>query len=139
MGGKIDTDSDEHIKKLIITYKNNDTAIIEHKYCDIYNFEYIYSTTKNPASLKKEDVIKRITKGFKQSKIKPAFRIKLDKIISQALNKHGYSTKESFSIGLPVDQVIYHDNIEYGLEYTPGKNGVAASTLIFYMSIGGNE
>lgn len=88
---------------------------------------------------KKEDVIKRITKGFKQSKIKPAFRIKLDKIISQALNKHGYSTKESFSIGLPVDQVIYHDNVEYGLEYTPGKNGVAASTLIFYMSIGGNE
>jgi len=132
-----DLDSDEYVNKLKIVYKNHNTAEIIHKYCDMYNFEYIYFVNKNPNTLSEIDIVKYIAEGFKQSELKPEFRIKLDKIILQALNRHGYDAKTPFSIGLPIDQIIYNDTVEYGIEYMPDKSGPTASTLIFYMSIGG--
>ncbi len=130
-----DPDSGEYIKKLEIVYKNHNTTEIEHKYCDMYNFEYTYFVNKNSGTLSKADIVKYIVEGFKQSKLKPKFRIKLDEIVLQALSQ--YDAKAPLSIGLPVDKVTYNDNVEYGIEYMPDKNGSTASTLVFYMSIGG--
>lgn len=132
-----DPDSDEYVTKLEIVYKNHNTAKIEHKYCDMYNFEYTYFVDKKSGTLNKEDIVKYIAKGFKYSKLKPEFKIGLDKIVLQALNQHGYDSKSPFSIGLSVDQIIYNDNVEYGIEYMPDKNGSATSILVFYISIGG--
>jgi len=133
-----DPDSDEYVATLKIIYENANIAVIEHKYCDMYNFEYTYSIDKDSKALSKTNIVQYITEGFKQSKLKPEFKMKLDKIILQALNQHKYDAKNYFSTGLPVDQVIYNDNVEYGIEYIPGKNKSVVSTLIFHMSIGGH-
>jgi len=132
-----DSDSGEYVNILKIVFKNHNAAEIKHKYCDMYNFEYTYSVNKNSNTLSKVDIVKYITEGFKQSELKPKFRINLDKIILQTLNQHGYDAKTPFSIGLPADQIIYNETVEYGIEYMPDKSDPTASTLIFYMSIGG--
>ncbi len=132
-----DPDSDEHVTKLEIIYKNHNTAVIEHKYCDMYNFGYTYSVNKNSDALSKTNIVKYIVEGFEQSKLKPKFKTSLNKIILHALNQHKYNANNSLSIGLPIDQIIYNDNVEYGIEYILHKNGPAAATLIFYMSVGG--
>jgi len=131
----LDDDSGEHVKKLSIIFNNKDTAIIEHKYCDMYNFEYTF-TTKQQA-LNKKDIAEQVVYAFKYSKIQPKFKTKLNTIILNALDSQGFDAKNSLSIGLPSDQILYNDNVEYGIEYSPANSNGTAPTLVFYLSIGG--
>jgi len=130
-----DTDSGEYVKKLSIIFNNKNTAIIEHKYCDIYNFEYTF-TIKNP-TINKATIAKQVVYAFKYSKIQPDFKTKLNKIVLNALDSQKFSRENSLSIGLPSDQILYDNSIEYGLEYSPKINNASDSSLVFYLSIGG--
>lgn len=130
-----DKDSGEYVTRLQLKLKGNATALIEHKFCEIYNFEYTY-TSKRSSLLTKTDIASQVEKAFQYAKIKPGFKKSLGQIVTDALTQQAYNPVRSLAFGLPVDQVISKDNVEYGIEYHP-KGERQETTLIFYMSIGG--
>jgi hypothetical protein len=137
-----DTGSGEHINRLSIRYKNKEEVVVEHKFCDIYNFETLYTATK--AKLSAADIAQSIATHIKYSAIKPAFKTSLQSIVLNELKQQGFKPQQALSIGLPVEQVSYNDNVEYGIEYTPGESATDGSggaskpaVLIFYLSVGG--
>lgn len=134
---EIDKDSGEYISKLHIQYNNSDTAVVEHKYCDMYNFEYTYTFNHSSIVPTKETIANQSMLAFNLSKIKPTLKSKLDKLVLNELTQQQFDLATSFSIGLPVEQVTYNDNVEYGIEYSPAETGGAVASMIFYMSIGG--
>lgn len=132
-----DKDSDEYVAKLHLQYKNNNSAVAEHKYCDMYNFEYTYIFNNKSPALTKTDIAHLLVEGFLYSRLQPVFKTDLYHIIVNELEQQAFSASQSLSIGLPVDQVSYDDNVEYGIEYTPASEDSATASLMFYMSIGG--
>lgn len=132
-----DADSGENVAKLSIQYKNKDTAIVEHKFCDIYNFEYTYLFNNKPVALSKEDIAKQSAVAFNLSKIKPTLKTKIEQIVLKELTQQNFESNSPVTIGLPVEFVTYNDNVEYGIEYIPAEKAGAVASLIFYMSIGG--
>jgi len=137
-----DADSGEHISRLSIRYKNKDMLVVEHKFCDMYNFETKYTATK--AKLSATEIAQSIAAHIKYSAIQPGFKNSLQSIVLNELKVQGFKPQQALSIGLPVEQVSYNDIVEYGIEYTPGEgakdgqsNAIESAALIFYLSVGG--
>ncbi|VAW60916.1 hypothetical protein MNBD_GAMMA11-427, partial [hydrothermal vent metagenome] len=63
---RISSESNEQITTLYLTYKNGDTAIIEHKYCIMYNFEVSYLVADPDFSNSQKNIGKLMAQLFKQ-------------------------------------------------------------------------
>ena len=128
----IDPDSSEYTARLYLILKNGDIAVLEHKYCDMYNFELTYLVDKNTNGLTKDSIGNLVKEYANLSQIKPSYKIKLNQIVSSELLKNKFQSDSALSIGLPVDQIKYNDNVEYGLSYQPGLEGFFSTNLNFY-------
>lgn len=132
-----DRDSEETVKRLYLVYKNGDMAVIEHKYCEMYNFELSYFSDRysNVESTKK--IGELISSHMIFSAIQPSFNKNLGLIIMRKLEEKGFKTDKDLSVILPDDDVTFDEHVEYGMSYHPKMEGIISSGLNFYMSIGG--
>ncbi|MDH5179830.1 MAG: hypothetical protein OEZ39_18430 [Gammaproteobacteria bacterium] len=131
----LDPDSGEHFKTLHLFYTNGDQAVIEHKYCSMYNFELVYFLGKssNP-SLDQigsivGDHVNKYSSMLNQSAEKISNRVK------STLSAHKFSSNSAFSRGFDGNL----PGTELSISFMPFDNiGSMYSGIIgFYLGVGG--
>lgn len=134
-----DPDSDEHVKTLYIIYSNGDQAVIEHKYCLMYNFELAYFAGKSSATIDQKLVGRIVEKHVKHySAMLNNTSAKIENDVIATLNKHGFSGSKPLNKG--IDSVLSKtENTELAISYMPYENIGSIYTAIvgFYLGVGG--
>ena len=138
-----DIRSDEHLRTLRILFKNGDHAVIQHKYCNMYNIEVIYFRNSQASYLDEATISKTVAGLFEQySVIKVKFSTPLTDIISSSLKKNHFDTDKDISIGLPESKATYKTSrVEYSINYKPLDefNSLYSSAVKFYVGVGGES
>ncbi len=121
---RISKDNGEYITTLYITYDNGNTVTIEHKYCDMYNFEVSYFVADPDFSYSKENISGIMTQYFELYSVKKlSFTPTLDMILKNNLKDFKYSGNE---------------RVELIIEQHPLTSAGTYRRLInFYIGIGG--
>lgn len=133
------TDGYESVDRLYVNYKDGSVAIIEHKYCSMYNFEVAYYTGK------KSDV-SSITSLAETIKTLLAYSgIKDDSINNALIELKGKLEIKKFSAEKPIFAGANQSNlknqaVEYSLSYMPIEDSSLHKAALFvYMAIGGEH
>lgn len=137
----LDKRSDEHLKTLHIIYKNGDHAVIQHKFCSMYNFEVIYLRNSQADYLDAGSIAKIASGLYTQYAAKKAkFSRPLDEIILTSLKKAGFDVDKNSAVGLPENDASYPNaRVEYSLDYKSLDefSSIYSSVTKFYVGIGG--
>lgn len=127
----------ETIKRLYISYKDGSLALIEHKFCSMYNFEAAYYVKEKQEFEKISDIEKEIKSFFKYSSIQ-------DNTLSEALEimkANMIEKRFDFEKGLftnHYDSNEHHQLAEFQIEYLPlVDTSFHDAALFIYMGIGG--
>jgi hypothetical protein len=138
-----DKRSDEFLKTLRILYKNGDHAVIQHKYCSMYNIEVVYLRNSQSSYLDEKSIAKTVAGLFEQySVLKVKFSRPLADIVSSSLKSGGFDVDKDISIGLPENQAEYQNNrVEYSIDYKTLDefSSVYSSVIKFYVGVGGES
>lgn len=134
-----DIDGYESIDRLYINYKNGSVAIIEHKYCSMYNFEIAYySKEKNNFSN-----IQNLTKTVQNLFMLSAFSDKKTQSSITAmigkLEEKDYNSETSVFTAYD-DSTEDSKRAEYSISYVPIEDSsLHKAALFIYMGIGGEH
>lgn len=132
-----DKEERETIKRLYINYKDGSVAVIEHRFCSMYNFKVAYYE-KDRSKLSTPDAI--------HNKIKAlfAYSANQDSPLQEAIET---MTKELSTKNFTPNKDIItsyddtnekHQRAEYSLRYFPIEHpSLHKAALIIYMGIGG--
>ncbi len=136
-----DKRSDEYLKTLRILFKNGDHAVIQHKYCSMYNIEVVYFRSSQASYLDEKSLSKIVTELFEQhSALKVKFSTPLVNIISSSLKEGSFDVGKDFSRGFPENRAKYQNSrVEYSIDYKTLDefNSVYSSATKLYVGIGG--
>lgn len=130
-----DPSSLEHTVTHTIEYKNGDVAVLEQKYCSMYNFEVTYRikhlTDKSfLAALKNIDqIIPKVEQDYRL--VAP-----LDMVVDREMNEHQLSIESTFTRGLPQMAARSDNSVEHSIRFQPATPDNQA-TLTFYFGLGG--
>lgn len=134
-----DVDGYEAIDRLYVNYKNGSVAVIEHKYCSMYNFEVAYySNDKSEFS-----DIANLEKTLKGLVSAAAFSDK--KIQSSITAMISRLEEKKFTANRPAataydDSTENSKRAEYSISYTPIEDSSLHKAALFvYMGIGGEH
>ena len=136
-----DKRSNEHLKTLRLLFKNGDYAVIQHKYCSMYNFEVAYFRNGQLDNLDEASIGKIVGSLYDAYAAKKAtFKRPLADIVASSLRERGFGNDKDVRIGLPEGGAEYpNEVVEYSIRYrslyrnTNTYSGVAT----FYIGIGG--
>jgi hypothetical protein len=138
-----DKRSDETLKTLRILFKNGDHAVIQHKYCNMYNIEVVYLRNSQASYLDEKSIAKIVAGLFEQhSVLKVKFSKPLVKIVSSALKNGGFDVDKDMSIGLPESEAEYENSrVEYSIDYKTLDefSSVYSGVIKFYVGVGGES
>lgn len=134
-----DTDGYESVDRLYVSYKDGSTAIIEHKYCSMYNFEIAYYTSNKSSVSNIENLTHTLETMFSYAGIK-------DDTINSALAdmKEKLQIKKftpTQAIAVSADE-SNSDNqrVDYSVSYMPIEDSsLHEAALFIYMGIGGEH
>lgn len=134
-----DKDSDESIKRLFISYKDGSFAILEHKYCLMYNFEAAYYL----ADKSKLSSIKAIQAKTEQllayASIKDSNQHESIGELISTLNGKKFNAERNITSSAYGFIPAYGDS-EYSINYFPlGDVSVHQAAFFVYMGIGGTH
>lgn len=135
----IDPDSDEYVTTHKIRYKNGNKAIIEHKFCEMYNYELNYFIADNKFKTTPKNIGKLVNKIYQQSTaVKIHFKIPLNIAITDKLTHSGFSQSKLFDFELSVPD-SGNQNIEQAISYTVIKKPSSKykSKINYYLGVGG--
>ena len=136
-----DKDSNEHLKTLYLFFKNGDYAVIQHKYCSMYNFDIAFFRSGQADKLNVADVAKIVTGLYESYAAKKVtFKRPLADIISASLKERGFDRDKTISIGLPDDEIQHvNQRVDYSVGYTSlyMSTDIYSSVSTFYLGIGG--
>ena len=130
-------DGYETIKRLYISYKDGSTAVIEHKFCSMYNFQIAYYT-KDKESLKQPDQVYRKMKSlFGYSSVKDDTLREAIEVFNKNLVEQEYDYEKEFFTNHD-DSNEKNQGVEFQLEYLPIEGpALHEAALFIYMGIGG--
>lgn len=134
-----DVDGYETVDRLFVNYKNGSTAVIEHKYCSMYNFEVAYysrdsSEFSNPASLEKTASALFELAAFSDNKTRNALQLLIKKLREK---KFSYLEASSATYESSTED---SKRLESTLSYLPIEDSsLHKSALFIYMGIGGEH
>ncbi|WP_323814136.1 hypothetical protein [Cellvibrio sp. NN19] len=130
-------DGYETIKRLYISYKDGSTAVIEHKFCSMYNFQIAYYT-KDKESLKQPDQVYRKMKSlFGYASIKDDTLRDAIEVFNKNLVEEEYDYEKEFFTNHD-DSNEKSQGAEFQLEYLPIEGpALHEAALFIYMGIGG--
>lgn len=138
-----DKRSDEQLKTLHIVYKNGDHAVIQHKYCSMYNFEVTYFRNRQNDDFDEIAIGKITTALYEQYSAKrPKFTQALKEMISSSLKEGGFDKKKDVRAGLPEESASYEDaRVEYSIRYKSlnRSSSIYSSVTTLYIGIGGES
>lgn len=137
----IDPDSDEYLATQHIIYKNGDMAVIEHKYCSMYNYELAYFVADDNFKTTPKNIGNLIGKVYRQSiAIRPDFKKPVSVAIKENLEKLDFSSEKPFSKGLDIAD-RGNKNIEQSINVIKLENHSTLYKYMFgyYIGIDGND
>lgn len=136
-----DKRSDEYLKTLHLFFKNGDYAVIQHKYCTVYNFEVAYFRNGQAEDLDAAGIVKIVTKLYENyAGRKAKFKRPLADIILASLKERGFDGDKDISAGLPEGVAEYpNERVEYSIRYNSlyRSTSIYSSVSTFYVGIGG--
>lgn len=136
-----DSRSGEHLKNLYLFFKNGDYAVIQHKYCSMYNFEVAYFRSGQAEDIDAAGVVKVVTELYENYAAKKAtFKRPLADVVSASLKERGFDGDKNVSIGLPEGSAKYPNaRVQYSLNYTSiyRESSIYSGMITFTMGIGG--
>lgn len=133
-----DESSDEAVDRLYLVFADGSSAVVEHKYCEMYNFSFVYYAKYKDDIGDEKKVATIINHLSSYSAVKLKFKKPLLQTVESALKSKNYSAQSKLDIGLPADNIDINDSVEYGVYYYPlSEIGVAEGAIGLNMSIGG--
>lgn len=132
-GKGADPSSLEHTVTHTIEYKNGDIAVLEQKYCSMYNFEVTYrikQLTEKSFSAALSNIDQLIPK------VKQDYRLvaPLDMIVNREMNEHQLSIESAFTRGLPQMAARSDNSVEHFIRFQPA-TGDSEATLTFTLGL----
>lgn len=133
-----DPETQENVARLFIAYQNGDAAIIEHKYCDIYNFKAVYYSTVG----ERIDTLEKLDKLLVKLQVLNALASELSaipnqKIIAQ-LKKSEFNYEKSSRINFDAADKKNQNDVAYSFSYDPlGSLGMLGTMVSLYVGYGG--
>ncbi|HWV14466.1 MAG TPA: hypothetical protein VN030_03460 [Cellvibrio sp.] len=133
-----DESSDETVDRLYLVFADGSSATIEHKYCSMYNFSFVYYAKHKDDINDEKKVAAIINRLFGYSAVKVVFKKPLLNVLESAFKSKNYNGQGKVDIALPADNIDINDSVEYGAYYYPLSDiGVAEGAVGLTMSIGG--
>jgi hypothetical protein len=132
-----DEDGEETIKRLTINYKDGSIAMIEHKYCSMYNFEVAYYV-KDKGSVKTTDAISETLNSlFAYAALTDNSQKSAIQAMTQRLKEKKFNPDNSVSTGYDQSNES-NQKSEYSISYLPIEDSSLHEAALFvYMGIGG--
>ena len=136
-----DSGSNEHLKTLHLFFRNGDYAVIQHRYCSMYNFEIAYFRSGLVDDIDAAGVVKIVSdlyEGYAAKKV--TFKRPLAEIVSASLKDRGFDGEKKVSTGLPEGNAKYPNaRVQYSVSYTSidRESSIYSSMVTFTMGIGG--
>ena len=134
-----DVDGYEVIDRLYVNYKNGSVAVIEHKYCSMYNFEVAYYS-KDKSEFSDTTNLEKTLKGLFST-----VAISDKKTQSSITTMISRLEEKKFNSNHPA-ATAYDDSTEdlkraeYSISYTPIEDSSLHKAALFvYMGIGGEH
>lgn len=130
-----DPSSLEHTVTHTIEYKNGDIAVLEQKYCSMYNFEVTYRI-KQLTEQSFTAALKNIDQLI--PKVKQDYRLvaPLDMIVNREMNEYKLSIESTFTRGLPQMAARSDNSVEHFIRFQPA-TGDSQAFLSYYFGLGG--
>ena len=134
-----DVDGYEAIDRLHINYKNGSVAVIEHKYCSMYNFEVAYYSKSTSEFLDVASLKKTLSKLFKAAAIADESTNRAVMAMSNRLEEKGFSPDQAIATAFD-DSTKNNKRAEYSISYLPLEDSSLHKAAVFvYMGIGGEH
>ena len=126
----------ETIKRLYITYTDGSTAVIEHKFCTVYNFEVAYYTSSRNRLPSTAAIEKKMKLFFTYASLQDGSQQESITTMIEALNKKKFTPEKSIAIGHRGFDPE-HGDAEYSIHYQPlGDVAIHKAALTIYMGLG---
>src|SRR5690606_26806479 len=112
------TDGYESVDRLHIVYKNGSVAVVEHKYCSMYNFEIAYYVNKVDELSGIKELEKTLKRFFTYSAIQDVDIQKAISAMTMRFTEKGFNADGALTTGY---EGSTQDNkkAEYSLGYVP--------------------
>lgn len=127
----------EEVKRLYLIYKNGDIAVVEHKYCSMYNFniDYFISNWQRETP---ENISKVLDDLWSHSKLKPTVSKTFSSILESSLKAVDFDGEKSQFIPLLEELQYKNDSTDYQFHFSKeSKSPLYPSSVNFYYGVGG--
>ncbi|MES2675416.1 MAG: hypothetical protein V4660_14335 [Pseudomonadota bacterium] len=134
-----DPETEEFVDRLFIAYRNGDSAVIEHKYCLIYNFKASYYSTagEHTQSIEKLDQLLFNLQDLNALATKLSV-IPNKKIIAE-LKKLTFNPEKPSRVNFNAADKEAVNDVTYSFSYDPlGSLGMLGSMVSLYVAYGSN-
>lgn len=127
----------ETIKRLHITYKDGSIAVLEHKFCSMYNFEVAYYAADREAVKNTDLLQKKAEYYFSYASIQGGDQQEAIDTMAKNLDRKKFNPEKQAAIGYTGHHPQY-GNSEYSIDYHPLDGAsIHEAAITFYMGLGG--
>lgn len=134
-----DKEGYESVARIHIAYKNGSMAVIEHKYCSMYNFEIAYYTSSKNELSDTETLAKTLKTFLAYSAIQDDGIYSAISAMSKRLDEKGFDANHAIAIAHN-NSTKDNKGVEYSVSYTPIEDSsLHKAALFFYMGVGGEH
>ena len=132
-----DQEGYETVKRLYLTYKDGSIAVLEHKFCSVYNFEVLYYFSDRNLFSKTEEIQKKMNYFFSYASLIDTEQQEAIDSLIEHFNKNNFNPDKTMTRGYSGFAPELGDS-SYFLGYYPlGEISVHEAALRMYMGIGG--
>ncbi len=133
----IDPDSMEKTITHTFKFNNGDIAVVEQKFCLMYNFQIVYKL-KSLSQKNFDQGLTNIDKLIKNVHQDYQLKSPLNTIVDMTMNQKKLSLNTAFSYDLPVQAIISGDNVENNFSFRLLNNKeLFEAEIEFYFGLGG--
>ena len=134
-----DSDGSEKIDRLTLLVKDGSVAVVEHKYCTMYNFELAFYTNNKTQFENTQALSSTLKNLYNLSAVQ-------DKSIDTAINamadrlkEKGFDTEQAMGTGYD-SSTANNQKAEFSLSYQPLEDSsIHKAALFIYMGVGGTD
>lgn len=131
-----DKDGHETIKRLYITYKDGSLAVLEHRYCSVYNFEAAYYFGDKSKLANTKEFQKRAKLFFSYASVSDSSQQEAIATMIKELNEKEFDKEKNADAGYNGFDP-QHGDTEYNIDYFPlDEVSVHEAALFVYMGLG---
>lgn len=131
------SEGNESVNRLYLSYVDGSIAVVEHKYCTMYNYEIAYySANKNEASTI-ESMANTLTELLSYAAIKPSISESPEEKIKEKLKEKGFEKDDAIYFGFHSSDTK-NQLVEYSFSYASNEDSsLHRSSTFIYLGIGG--